>query len=236
MPLINLVWLRRKLSLSGGRSIPALDGYVLLIERAMRLKKYIGLIVLLGSVSLTPGVSADTYSTFQTTRYYSADRRYLVVVTEKKRATLYRNGRRLRRLWARVLQELPGQLFVTNDGKRVAIVDRYYGNGGSPETPVVVILGGDGGQIASHRLGDLADLKRVMQTISAAHWYREARLAPDGGTLIIETHATKREWDECLKTSPSAESEKCWETVPYQQLRFSLSSGALIERVSHASR
>jgi hypothetical protein len=202
----------------------------------MRVKRYGALIVLLCSVVFVPGVRADTYSTFQTTRYYSADRRYLVVVTEKKRATLYRNGRRLRRVWSRTLPELPQKLFVTNDGKRIAIVDRYYGNGRSPETPVVVILGERGDQIASHRLGDVVNLKRVVQTISAAHWYREARLAPSGETLIVETHITKRDWDECLRNMPPEDGEKCWETVPHQQLRFSLSSGELIERVSLASQ
>ena len=146
----------------------------------MRVKRYIALIVLLWPLALAPSVFADTYSTFQTTRYYSANRCYLVVVTQKKHATLYRNDRGLRRVWSRTLLELPQKLFVTNDGKRVAIVDRYYGNGGSPETPVVIILGENGEKIASHSLGEVANLKRVMQTISAAHWYSEARLAPDG--------------------------------------------------------
>lgn len=202
----------------------------------MWVRNYAGFIVLLGCVSFAPGVYADTYGAFQTSRFYSANRRYLVVVTEKKRATLYRNGRRLRRVWSRTLPELPGQLFVTSDGRRVAMVDRYYGNGGSPETPVVVILGEGGRQIAGHRLGEVANLKRVMHTISAAHWYREARLASGGEMLLIETHATEREWEECLRNAPPGGAEKCWETVPYQQLRFSLSSGELVERVSLASR
>jgi len=202
----------------------------------VRMKRYVALIVLLCSGAGAAVVRADTYSTFQTTRYYSADRRYVVVVTEKKRATLYRSGRRMRRVWSRSLPDLPEKLFVSNDGERVVIVDRYYGNGGSPETPVVIILGGNGDQIASHRLGDLADLKRVMQTISATHWYSEAHLAPGGDILLIETHVTKRDRDECLRNPPSEEKQKCWETVPYQQLRFSLSSGELIERISLVSR
>lgn len=202
----------------------------------MRVRNYVGFIVLLGCVSFTPGVDADTYSAFQTTRFYSANRRYLVVVTGKKRATLYRNGRKLRRVWSRTLPELPQQLFVTSDGRRVAMVDRYYGNGGSPGTPVVVILGESGDQVASHRLGDVVNLKRVMHTISAAHWYREARLADGGEMLLIETHATKRDWDECLRNATPGEGEKCWETVPYQRLRFSMSSGELVDRVSLASR
>ena len=202
----------------------------------MKLKRHAALIVLLCSVAFVPSICADTYSTFQTSRYYSANRRYLVIVTEKKRATLYRNGRRLRPVWSLTLPELPQKLFVTNDGKRVAIVDRYYGNGGSPETPVVVILGENGAQIVSHRLGNVANLKRVMQTISSAHWYKQAQLAPGDEILIIETHVTKRDWDECHRNTRSEEMAKCWETVPYQQLRFALSSGELIEKVSLASR
>ena len=96
----------------------------------MRAKKYIALLVLLCSVVFVQGICADTYSTFQTTRYYSANRRYLVIVTEKKRATLYRKGRKLQRVWSRTLSALPQKLFVTTDGKRVVMVDRYYGNGG----------------------------------------------------------------------------------------------------------
>jgi hypothetical protein len=203
----------------------------------MRVKKYIGLIVLLSSIALVPSISADTYSTFQTTRYYSANRRYLVIVTERKRASLYRNGRRLRRLWSRTLPELPGQLFVTNDGERVAIVDRYYGNGGSPEARVVIILDENGNQIASHRLGDVApNLERVIQTISAAHWYREARLSSDGQALVIQTQVRRRDWDKCHRNTRPEEMNRCLETVPYQQLRFALATGELTERVNLASR
>jgi len=199
-------------------------------------KRYVALVVLLCLLALAPRVFADTYSTFQTTRYYSANRCYLVVVTQNKHAMLYRNGRGLRRVWSRTLLELPQELFVTNDGKRVAIVDRYYGNGGSPGTPVVIILGESGERISSHSLGEVANLKRVVQTISAAHWYSEAGLAPDEEVLMIETIATKRDWDECLRTLPPEEKQKCWETVPYQQLRFSLSSGELVERLSLVSK
>jgi len=202
----------------------------------MRVKKYIGLIVLLGSVAFASSVHADTYSTFQTTRYYSANRRYVVVVNDRKRATLYRNGRRLRRVWSRALPELPQELFVTNDGKRVAIVDRYYGNGRSPEARVVIILDENGDQIVSHRLGDVANLAKVLQTTSTAHWYGEAHLSPDGQILIIETQVMKRDWNECHGNTQPEEMERCWETVPYQQLRFALATGALIDRVNLASR
>lgn len=202
----------------------------------MSVKSYVALIVLVCAGTVTPTVFADTYITFQTTRYHSANRRYFVVLTEKKSATLYHNGRGLRRVWSRKLQELPGQLFVTNDGERVAMVDRYYGNGGSPKTPVVIILGKNGDEIASHLLGDLVNLKRVIETTSSARWYSDARLSADGEMLMINTDIMKRERDECSRNLPAETTEKCLETVPYQQLRFSLSSGELIERVSLASK
>lgn len=204
--------------------------------KVMRAKKYISLIVLLSSVAFVPSISADTYSTFQITRYYSANRRHLAIVTEKRRATLYRNGRRLRPLWSRTLPELPNQLFVTDDGKRVAIVDRYYGNGRSPEARVVIILDEKGDQLASHRLGDVANLGRVIQTVSAAHWYKDARLSSDGQLLEIETQITKHDWGECHRSTRPEEVDRCWETVPYERLRFALATGELAERVNLASR
>jgi hypothetical protein len=202
----------------------------------MSAKKTISLILLLGLVAFVPSVSADTYSSFETTRYYSANRRYFVIVTEKKRATLYRNGRRLRRVWSRTLSELPQKLFITNDGERVAIVDQYYGNGRSPEERVVIILNEKGNQIASHRLGEVANLVKVLQTTSTAHWYGEAHLSPDEQILVIETQVMRLDWDECRRSIRTEEMEKCWETVPYQQLRFALATGALIDRLNLASR
>jgi hypothetical protein len=213
-----------------------LRDYISREESIMGVKQYVALIVLVCAGAVAPTVFADTYITFPTTRYYSANRRYFVVLTEKKSATLYHNGRGLRRVWSRKLQELPQQLFVTNDGKRVAMVDRYYGNGGSPKTPVVIILGENGYQIASHLLGDLTNLKRVVETTSSARWYGDSRLSVDGEMLMIDTNIMKRDWDECSRNLPTEARAKCLETVPYQQLRFSLSSGELIERVSLASK
>jgi hypothetical protein len=159
-----------------------------------------------------------------------------VEVTEQKRATLYRNGRKARRVWVRKLAELPGELLVTNDGKRTVIVDRYYGNGGSPATPVVIVMDEVGKQIASHRLGDVANIDRTLMTISAAHWYREATFSPGQQQLVIQSQILKIPWDECRVKIAPQDPGKCWEQVPYQQLRFALASGELIERVDLAAR
>ena len=202
----------------------------------MNIKTCIALLILLGAVVFVPSTSADTYATFQTTRYYSANRRYFEEVTEKKRATLYRNGRNARRVWSRMLPEFPGTLFVTNDGSRSVIVDRYYGNRGSPQTPVVILLDETGTQIASHRLGDVANLDRTLQTISAAHWCGETKLSPDEQSLLIESRVLRVSWDECRAKVAPHDSGKCWETIPYQHLKFALATGELIERLDLAVR
>lgn len=122
----------------------------------MRLKIYFALTVIL--FILAANVRADTYSTFQTKRFYSANRHYFVEVTEKKRATLYRNGRHFRWVWTRILPELPRELLVTDDGSRVALVDFYYGNNHDPNAPVVVIFGDGGKEMARYLLKDVADV------------------------------------------------------------------------------
>ncbi len=130
----------------------------------MKVKICFALIVT--SFMLAASVRADTYSTFQTKRFYSANRRYFVEVTEKKRATLYRNGRHFQRVWTHILLELPGELLVTNDGSRVAMVDFYYGNNHEPNAPVVIIFGDGGKEIARYLLKDVADLSRTTATTS----------------------------------------------------------------------
>jgi len=202
----------------------------------MSIRKRISLLILLGAIAFAPPVHADVYATFQKTRYYSTNRRYFLELKENKQATLYRNGKRLQRVWSRKLEELPERLLVTNDGKRVVLVDRYYGNGGSPQTPVVTFLDENGNQITSHRLGDVANLERALLTISAAHWCGGARLSPDQQSVLIESYVLKIPWDECIKKVKPEDHGKCWEITPYQQLRFTVASGELIERIDLAAR
>jgi hypothetical protein len=196
----------------------------------MNMKNFLFGLILLGILVFAQNAYGDTFSTFQTTRYYSAKRHYFVEVTEKKRATLYRNERKATGIWSKSLDELPNKLFVTDDGSRVAIVDRYYGNGGSPSTSVVLIFDGNGKQIAAHSLGEVANLKRVPQTTSGAHWFDKVYLSDNQQSLLIETQTTKYDWDECLTNTPAEQLEKCFVTIPYQQLRFALVKGKLAER------
>jgi hypothetical protein len=200
----------------------------------MKLKSCVCLILLLVLTFLVSTARADTHSTFETTRYYSYNRKFFVEVTEKKRATLYRNGSWLRRIWRRTLPELPRHLMVSNDGKRAVIIDKYYGNGGQPSLKVITTLDERGGQLVSLELREVANLSRVLQTTSAAHWYGGAEFSPDGRFLIVKTVVAKRQCSEITK--PPEEPDECMQSVPYEQLRFDLASGKLIERASLASQ
>jgi len=199
-------------------------------SKRMNTKKLLLGLIVLGVLFFAQSAYSDTFSTFQTTRYYSAKRHYFVTVTEKKRATLYRNGSKVIKIWSKFLDELPNKLFVTDDGSRVAVIDRYYGNGGSPSASAVLILDENGKQLAAHSLGEVTNLKRVQQTTSGAHWFDKVQLSEDEQNLLIETQTTKYDWGDCLTNTPPEQREKCFETIPYQQLRFALLSGSLSER------
>jgi hypothetical protein len=190
------------------------------------------LVVALGLLALATTIRADTYDKFKTTRYYSANRKHFVEVTNKQRATLYRNNRRPQRLWTRTLTALPGRLLVANNGGRVAIIDRYYGNAGDPLMPAVILLDGRGNEIRSYPLSEVADLSRVIRTTSEAHWFKQAKFTPDGRFLVIDTVIAKRDPATCVRVSSPKEAEECSRSVPYEQLRFATDSGKLSSRLS----
>ena len=176
---------------------------------------------------------ADTYSTFQTTRFYSANDLYFVEVTPNKRATLYRKGRSLERLWSQVLSELPARVFITNDGKRVVMIDYYYGNRGSAQAKVVLFFDEAGDQIAGHSLAQVADLSRVLQTTSSAHWYYGALFTPDQSSFVVETLVRKCDPAKTIvqKQEDTASLDDCWKEKPFEELQFSMATGSLISRV-----
>src|SRR3989442_3043866 len=102
----------------------------------MKTKLSIAVVTLL---LMTITAAADQYSSFKTTRFYSANRRYFVEVRPNKRATLYHNGRTARRMWTRMLPELPRDLFVADDELGAVMVDFYYGNNCAADAPVLVL-------------------------------------------------------------------------------------------------
>ena len=176
-------------------------------------------------------VRADTYVAFETKRFFSANAHYFVEVRPDKRATLYRMEPR-EQIWSRVLPELPSRLFISNDGTRVIMVDHYYGNGGKSSAKVVVFLDEAGKQIAAHELGDVAALSRVLHTISSAHWYYGALFSADQATFIVETVAHRCEAPNTPAKTPEAIAavHECMKSDPHEELRFSMSNGALVSR------
>lgn len=169
-------------------------------------------------------VHADTYSTFTTKRFFSPNNRYVVEVLPDKRATLYVKQRRLQKIWSRTLPELPARLFISNDGTRVVLVDFYYGNGASASANVLVFLDEAGNPTASHALGQIANLPKVLHTTSAAHWYYGAFFTPDEKQFVVETLINR-----CHPKTPD-EAEHCWKSDPFEEIRFSTANGALLSR------
>ena len=182
---------------------------------------------------LVTSTRADTYSTFVRTEYYSANREYFVVVTERQLATMYRvESRGPRRLWIHVLPQLPERLLVTNDGSRVALIDRYYGNAGNPNMPAVIWFNEHGNEIARHQLADVADLSRVNETTSASHWLSKVAFTPDESALVIDTIVAKRAPAMCSHVNSAAEVDDCGRSIPHEQLRFETASGKLVSRTA----
>jgi hypothetical protein len=183
---------------------------------------------------------ADSYSTFQTKRFYSANRRYFIEVRPNKRATLYHNRRTARRIWTRMLPELPRELFVSNDGLGAAMVDFYYGNNCVADAPVVVLFGRDGQELARHALKDLANLSRTTATTSMCYWFGDTKIAPDHHTLTIQTIVAKHDRSNCGNINSPDDADKMWEicmaTMPYQNLTFDMVNGSLASRENVAER
>ena len=183
-------------------------------------------------LGLTSIARADSYIAFETKRFYSANAEYSVEVKPDKRATLYRMNPQPSQIWSRVLPVLPARLFVSNDGKRVVIIDHYYGNVGKASAKVVLFFDEAGKQIAGHELGKVAALSSVLRTISSAHWYYGTLFSPDEQTLIVETVKQKCQQMSYTTRTPEDRAlvERCWRSDPHEELRFSMATGALISR------
>lgn len=183
-------------------------------------------------LGLTSIARADSYMAFETKRIYSANADYFVEVRSDKRATLYRTKPKPEQIWSRVLPQLPQRLFVTNDGARVVIIDHYYGNNGKSSAKVVVFLDEAGKEIAAHELGSVAALKRVQQTVSTAHWYYGGLFSADQTTFTVETIAQKCEPSTTLPKTREEQAafDECFRSDPYEELLFSVESGALLSR------
>jgi hypothetical protein len=197
----------------------------------MKSKLYTSSFIALMLLTFLSVVRADTYSGYVATRYYSANRKYFVEVNEKKRATLYLNDRKVSRIWIHPLPELPDDMAISNDGQRVAAIDRYYGNGGDPAAKVVLIFDERGDDLASYSLGEVADLPHVLATTSSAHWYWGAGFTADGQFLIVETFVRKCELPSRVASDADmALFEECAKPKPYERLRFLATTGKMADR------
>lgn len=202
----------------------------------MKNRIYLLAFIVVSAIVVAPISRADLYSTFQTTRYYSANKWFFVKVTPDKRATLYRRDRPARRVWTSTLPELPRKLLVANDGSRVAMIDFYYGNNHKPEAPVVLILAEKGEELARYSLREVTELSRVTQTTSMSYWFKGAKFEAGGQYLVIDTIVAKHDRSKCSNLVEFTEEEMermreyCEATVPYEQLQFSLETGALVSR------
>jgi hypothetical protein len=202
----------------------------------MNRKLYTSSLTIFVLFTFLPGIRADTYGLYQTTQYFSADKRYYVEVNEKKRATLYLNGRKSKRVWTRTLAELPGDVVVSNDGSRVALIDRYYGNGGTSQAAVVLILDNKGNDLAGYSLDEVANLQRVARTTSSSHWYWGGEFTADGQSLIIQTAIKKCEGPVQVKSENDvALAAECGRLTPYEKLRFDAVTGKMVSRIPLAT-
>ncbi len=215
----------------------------------MKLKILTISFTLAASLQFAANVHADSYVPYGTKRYYSPNRKYFVRVDEKRQATLYRNAVRPRRMWTRILPQLPRRLLIKDDGSRVVSIDRYYGNLHDPKMPVVIIFDQEGKQIASYSLGEVYDLSQSkLGTTSQTFWYDQSWFTSSGKYLVVQTRADKLNINECPKgfnfppnqvRDPNEflrEYLRCYKRVAYEQLRFDSTTGGLISRTMVAAR
>ena len=143
--------------------------------------------------------------------------------------------RRARRVWARTLRELPLEVIVSND-RRVAFVDFYYGNSGNPTARVVMLLNDNGNEITSYSLEEVANLTKVLETTSTAHWCKDTHLSEDGRFVLIDTMIAKRDPKTCMHVNSAEEADECSKSVPYEQLKIDMTTGRLVERLKLTER
>ena len=182
-------------------------------------------------------IKADTYSTFETTDYFSANRRYSLNLTPEKTATFYKIGAVKQKIWSAKLPHLPSRLFISNDGTRIVMVDHYYGNNGS-ENKIIVFLNKNGKEIRSYLLAELADLKRVLRKTSSSDWYYGAFFRPEHNEFVVETVVRKCEGPNGNISSVAGLqlARDCFQSTPFEEIVFSTETGTLLSRSSIQSK
>ncbi len=191
--------------------------------------KCFNLLIFIVSVCLfVSSAKADTYSTFKTTNYYSANRRFFVKVNPNKKAVLYRNGKKV---WTKVLPELPQTLLVTNDGKRMVMIENYYGNQNERKKEVIIFFDENGNRLSGFDLGSLADYQNVLHTTSASYWLDKYKFNQKENQLIVNTVILSCPLLEKVSSVEDVKKfDECIKPKPKERIIFSVTDGALLSR------
>ena len=191
-------------------------------------KKCLYLIIITISLVFVSVVKADTYSKFVTTKYFSKNRAFYVIVTPDKKATLYKGKTKI---WTILLPELPGKMLVSNDGNRAIMMENYYGNNNDRKKEVLIFFGENGDKITSYDLETLADFNNVLHTNSGSHWLENYEIDEETNELIINTIVLSCPLVEKNdKKVDLKKVAKCKKPKPNEVITFSLSDGKLLSR------
>lgn len=196
-------------------------------------KTYSFLFIALVFLSFVLVSKAQTDEKFKTTNYISKNREYFVRVTPNKIASLYK-GRK--KIWTKSIPELPGNMLVTDDGKRVIMIENYYGNNNDRKREVVIIFGEKGDKIAGFELASLADFDNVLHTNSGSKWLDNVELNQSKNELVVNTIVLS-----CALVENGAKIvdlkmiDKCKKPQPKEKITFSIVDGKLLSRTQVGS-
>lgn len=191
-------------------------------------KKQSFLFIALMFLSLVYVAKAQTDDKFKTTNYFSKNKEYFVKVTPNKTAIFYR-GRK--KVWTKKLPELPGNLLISNDGKRVIMIENFYGNNNDRKKDVLIFFNEKGDKIANYDLESLADFDNVLHTNSGSKWLEDVELNQSKNELVLNTIALSCPLVENgAKVVDLKKIDKCKKPKPKEKITFSIAEGKLLSR------
>ncbi len=196
-------------------------------------KKCNYLLVALFFLLLTTFVQAQNVNKFEVTKYFSKNREYFVKVTPDKKAVLYRGNKKVR---TQILPALPGSLLITNDGKRLIMIENYFGNNNDRKTEVLIFFDEKGDKISGFNLESLADFDNVLHTNTGSSWLDTFEINQSKNELILNTIVLTC---PLVENSPKAVDLKkvneCKKPKPKEKITFSTVDGKLISRTDVAT-
>ena len=191
-------------------------------------KKFYYFPIIIIFLVLATVAQAERDDKFQTTKYFSKNRAFYVIVTPDKKATLYKGKTKI---WTIVLPELPGKMLVSNDGNRVIMMENYYGNNNDRKKEVLIFFGETGNKILSYDLESLADFNNVLHTNAGSLWLENYELDEEKNNLIINTIVLSCPLIEnASKKVDLKRVNKCRKPKPNEKIIFSIVDGVLLSR------